>query len=340
MTNNNEIAVVDVAVIGATGLVGSAVLEHLAESDIPVGKIFALASDNSVAENISSGKRQLSVEALTGFDFSQVQLCFFCVPADIADEYLPKATEANCYCIDFSTSSRLNDDVPLIVSGVNEQDLEALNGKIVASPDSSIVHLAQILAPLHELGPIERVNTTLLRAVSEVGRKGIDELSQQSIALFNLKPINKEHFLAQIAFNVLPHACHADAQNQLANDLQRELIKVMHDEALLLNVSLTQVPVFYGHSMTLQLEFSQDADVARVTGLLAGASDLHFTGRDANRPDTVSDAVNQKGVFLGCVRQDPTWQNGINLWAVADNIHQGAAINGVQIGEILVKSYL
>ena len=230
--------------------------------------------------------------------------------------------------------------MPLIVSGVNEQDLQELEGKIVASPDSSIVHLAQILAPLHELGAIERINVTLLRAVSEVGRKGIDELSQQSIALFNLKPINNEHFSAQIAFNVLPHACHADGKNRLAENLQSELCKVMHDTALLLNVSLTQVAVFYGHSMTLQLEFSQDVDVAKVTGLLATASDLHFTGQKTNRPDSVSDAVNQKGVYLGCVRQDLTWQHGINLWAVADNIHQGAAINGVQIGEILVKSYL
>ncbi len=340
MTDKNKIATVDVAVIGATGLVGSAVLEHLSESDIPIGQVFALASDNSVAEHVNFGKRQLSIQALTAFDFSQVQLCFFCVPADIAKEYLPAANKANCYSIDFSTSSRLNNEVPLIVSGVNDQDLQTLNGKIVASPDSSIVHLAQILAPLRKLGAIERINATLLRAVSEVGRGGVDELSQQSIALFNLKPIKTEHFSAQIAFNVLPHTCHADATNQLVANLQNELNKVMHDEALLLNASLTQVPVFYGHSMTLQLEFSQDIEVTKVISLLAGAGDLHFTGQQANRPDSVSDAVNQKGVYLGCVRQDATWQNGINLWAVADNIHQGAAINGVQIGEILVKSYL
>ncbi len=340
MSDTKSGPTIDVAVIGATGLVGNAVLEHLSDADINVGQLYAVASENSAAEHVNFGKRQLSVQPLSAFDFNQVQLCFFCVPADVVDQYLPMAVKAGCYCIDFSTSSRLNDDVPLIVCGVNEQDLQEGDSKIVASPDSSIVHLAQILAPLKKLGVVERINATLLRAVSEVGRRGIDELSQQSIALFNLKPIKKEHFSAQIAFNVLPHASHADKENRLAAELQEELGKVMHDKALLLNVSLTQVPVFYGHSMTLQLEFSQDTEVAEVTNLLASASDLHFTGRQANRPDSVSDAVNQKGVFLGCVRQDSTWQNGINLWAVADNIHQGAAINGVQIGEILVKSYL
>ncbi|VAW92351.1 Aspartate-semialdehyde dehydrogenase [hydrothermal vent metagenome] len=340
MTGKNDDATVNIAVVGATGLVGSAVLEHLSDSEIPTGQVYALASDNSEAEFVDFSKRSLSVHPVSEFDFKQVQLCFFCVPAEVAAEYLPAATKAGCYCIDFSTCSRLDDKVPLIVSGVNEKDLQELDGRIVASPDSSIVHLAQILAPLKELGVIERVNATMMRAVSEMGRKGIDELSQQSIALFNLKPIKHEHFLAQIAFNVLPHVCHAQANNQLIDDLQSELAKVMHDAALLLNTSLISAPVFYGHSMMLQLEFSQDVDVARVTHLLATDSDLHCTNKQINRPDSVSDAVNQKGVYLGCVRQDTTWQNGINLWAVADNIHQGAAINGVQIGEILVKSYL
>ncbi len=340
MTDKNDNATVNIAVVGATGLVGNAVLEHLADSNIPVGQLYALASDNSEVEFVDFGKRSLSVHSSSEFDFNQVQLCFFCTPAEVAAEYLPVATKAGCYCIDFSSHSRLDDNVPLIVSGVNEKALQALEGKIIASPDSSVVHLALILAPLKELGPVERINATVLRAVSDIGRKGIDELSQQSIALFNLKPIKHEHFSAQVAFNVLPHVSHADADNRFATDLQNELSRVMLDDALLLNVSLVQAPVFYGHSMTLQLEFSQDVELAQVTRLLAAAGDLHLTGQTANRPDSVSDAVNQKGVFLGCVRADPTWQNGINLWAVADNIHQGAAINGVQIGEILVKSYL
>ena len=340
MTVKNGDTPVNIVVVGATGLVGSAVLEHLFDSNIPAGQLYALASDNTETEFVDFGKRSLSLQPLSAFDFSQVQLCFFCVPAEVAEKSLPIATRAGCYCIDFSSRSRLSEKVPLIVMGVNDRDLQNLDSKIIASPDSSIVHLAQILAPLKELGIIERVNATMLRAVSELGRKGVDELSQQSIALFNLKPINQKHFSAQIAFNVLPHACHAQANNCLAEDLQSELARVMQDDALLLNVSLVQAPVFYGHSMTLQLEFSQDVEAAKVISLLAAAGDLHCTQRQANRPDSVSDAVNQKGVYLGGVRQDTTWQNGINLWAVADNIHQGAAINGVQIGEILVKSYL
>jgi len=340
MSTQKNDGLVNVAIVGSTGLVGNAVLEHLPESSIPVGQVYALASDSCEEEFVDFGKRSLSVESVSNFDFSQVQLCFFCVPAEVADEFIPVATKAGCYCIDFSTSSRLNVDVPLIVSGVNDNDLQDLKGKIVASPDSSIVHLAQIMAPLKKLGMIERVNVTMMRAVSELGRKGVDELSQQSIALFNLKPFKHEHFAAQIAFNVLPHRCHAQSDQQFTNDLQSELSKVMDDKALLLNAFLIQAPVFYGHSMTIQLEFSQDVEATRVISLLAAAGDLHCTHQQANRPDSVSDAVTQKGVFLGSVRADTTWQNGINLWAVADNIHQGAAINGVQTGEILVKSYL
>jgi len=331
---------IDIAVIGATGLVGAALLEHLEESDIPLGQIYTLASGQSEAESVSFAKRQLTVHALDDFDFSQVALCFFCVPADIAAKYLPTATAAGCYSIDFSTASRLDDDVPLVVHGVNEQDLQGLKQKIIASPDSSIVHLAQILSSLTSLGVIERVNATILRAVSEIGRKGINELSQQSIALFNLQPIKRESFAAQIAFNALPHICHLSEEDQFITDLQRELSKVMHDKALSLNVSLTQVPVFYGHSMTLQIEFGQGYELDKVKDLLGGSSLLHYIEQKANRPDSISDAVNQSGVFLGCLRQDPTWQDGINLWAVGDNIHQGAAINGVQIAQILVKSYL
>ena len=331
---------IDIAVIGATGLVGAAVLDHLAESDISVGRIFALASGNAETTSVSFGHRHLTVQALSDFDFKQVQLCFFCVPAAITDEYIGQATSAGCYCIDFSTRSRLQEGVPLIVHGVNDDDLEKLDGKIVASPDSSIVHLAQIMAPLKRLGVIERVNATLLRAVSEVGRKGVDELSQQSIALFNLRPIKNECFATQIAFNALPHTCHADETDPLVSSLQDELAKVLHDEALLLNVSLTQVSVFYGHSMTLQLEFGQAVALSEVKSAFGSAAQIHDIDQKANRPDSISDAVNQEGVFVGCVRQDPTWQDGINLWAVGDNIHQGAAINGVQTAQILVKSYL
>ena len=331
---------IDIAVIGATGLVGSAVLEDLQESDIPVGQLYPLASEQSQGKSVSYGKHELSVRLLEQFDFSQVQLCFFCVPAEVAAEYLPKAVAAGCYCIDFSSHSRLSADVPLIVKGVNEEDLDRLQGRVVASPDSSVVHLAQIVSPLLNSFTFERINAVVLRAVSEIGRKGITELSEQSIALFNLKPIKHEHFAAQIAFNVLPHRAHSNQRDTLIPLLSAELARVLDDEQIQLNVSLVQVPVFYGHSMMLQFEFGQQCDLEQVKALLARASDIHCVEQKANRPDSVSDAVNQQGVFIGSVRPDPTWPDGINLWAVADNIHQGAAINGVQIAQILVKSHL
>jgi len=333
---------IDIAVIGATGLVGSAVLEHLAESKMSVGQVYPLVSDQCDAETVSFGTKHLSVHTLSGFDFSKVQLCFFCVPAEVVSKYISKAVAADCYCIDFSEVSRLKPDVPLVVAGVNEEDLQGFKGRVVASPDSSITHLAMLLSPLRTLDIIERVNVTLMRSVSEFGRKAIDELSEQSIALFNLKPIKTKHFSSQVAFNVLPHACHAAANNEqgLTAELELELRKILHDDALLLNSMLTQVPVFFGHSMTVQFEFATEVPIKSLIDLIKQASDLHLVDRVPNSPSVITEAVNQAGVYIGSVRQDPTWPQGVNLWAVADNVHQGAAINGVQLAEILVKDYL
>jgi aspartate-semialdehyde dehydrogenase len=335
--------IIDIAVVGATGLVGSAVLEHLPESSISVGQVYPLASEDSETASVSYGNKQLSVHSLTTFDFNKVQLCFFCTPADVVEETIDKAVAANCYCIDFSEHSRLKDEVSLVVMGVNQKELDELQGRVVASPDSSIAHLACILAPLMKLGVIERVTVSMMRAVSEYGRKAIDELSEQSIALFNLKPIKTRHFAQQIAFNVLPHASQSQVhagESGMSARLQEELRKVLGDKALLLNSFMTQVPVFFGHSMSIQLEFSAEHPINDIVDLIKDASDLHLIDQEMNSPTVVGNAVNQPGVYLGPIRQDPTWSQGINLWAVADNINQGAAINGVQLAEILVKGYL
>ena len=164
-------------------------LERLADSELPIGQVYPLASERSDGKTVSYGNHQLSVHVLDKFDFNQVQLCFFCVPAEVSEEFIDKASSAGCYSIDFSTYSRLRSEIPLLVAGVNNDRLQELAGKVVASPDSSVIHLAQILAPMTQLTVIERINAVLLRAVSEVGRAGIQELSEQSIALFNLKPI-------------------------------------------------------------------------------------------------------------------------------------------------------
>ncbi|MGD8927243.1 MAG: aspartate-semialdehyde dehydrogenase [Thioalkalispiraceae bacterium] len=334
---------INIAVVGATGLVGSAVLEHLSESKISVGQLYPLASGQTESESVAFGKKYLSVHSLSDFDFSKADLCFFCVPAKVTDEYIERAVKAGCYCIDFSAASRLKQDVPLIVSDVNAEALRDLEGKVIACPDSSVTHLAQIIAPLTKLAVVERVNVVLMRAVSEYGRKAIDELSEQSIALFNLKPIRTKHFAKQIAFNVLPHACHisgSGSESGMAGEIEQELRKVIGDDALSVNSTLVQVPVFFGHSMAIQLEFGAEVPIQKIEDLINVAVDLHLVDQELNSPTVVSDAVNQAGVYIGAIRKDPTWPQGINLWAVADNVHQGAAINGVQLAEILVKDYL
>lgn len=331
---------VDIAIVGATGLVGAAVLERLAESKISVATIYALASDRSQGQTVSFGSRQLEVFDLAEFDFSRVQLSLFCVPEDVSQNYLDTALAAGNYCIDFSAYSRTFADVPLVVQGINEGELETLTTRCVASPDSSVVHLAQILSVLRQAGSLQHVNVTILRAVSEFGRAGIDELSSQSIALFNLKPVRCTCFTQQIAFNILPHVSQTSVADDLPLSLQAQLRQVMQDDRVALNASLVQAPVFYGHSMQLRLEFSDEIPITVLEALIQSSSELNLAKKEAHRPNPVSDTVNQKGVFIGGLRPDASGSHAINLWATADNIHQGAAINGVQLAEILVKDYL
>ncbi len=330
---------VNVAVVGATGLVGGAVLEKLAQAQMNVGNVFALASDETEQQTVEYGGRHLTLHTLDQFDFSQVHLAIFCVPADVAQTYAPQATEAGCWVIDHSYSFRADEAVPLVVAGINPQDLALAERKIVACPDSSATPLAYLIDMLLPVGQIERMNLVAMRAVSDIGRQGVEELSKQSVALFNLKPLETKQFDKQIAFNVL--AGNKSKQNASTYDLelslQDEIQKVFHDPDIVINSTVTYVPVFFGHSLSVHLELSQTVTKEKVIELIKKSSRLIFCD---DCPTVVTDAVQQEKIYIGHVRQDETWDSGLNLWLVADNIHSGAAINSVQVAEILVKDYL
>jgi len=336
---------IDIAVIGATGLVGSAVLEMLAERELPIRNIFPLASSHNEGEIVEYGKRRLILHTLAGFDFSKVQIAIFCVPAQVSEEYIPQATAQGCWVIDHSWLLRERDDVPLVVPSVNPQDIELARAqKLLACPDSAVSMLAPVIKLLNDKNQVERVNVVQMRAVSEIGKKGIDELSKQSIALFNLKPIVCQHFKQQIAFNVIAtqNASSEAGGYDLESQTQTELRKIGHDRDLMVNTTITHVPVFYGHSLAVQLEMQNDVDEQVLKRMIKNSPVLRYEQdkKSAGVPTPISAGSNQVGISIGRLNKDKTWERGLNLWLVADNVRQGCAINSVQITEILVKDYL
>ena len=336
---------VEIAVVGATGLIGAAVLELLADTEIPFGNIYPLASTQSDGEIVEFGKRRLTVHTLEHFDFAKVQIAIFCVPAEVSQEYIAKASAQGCWVIDHSWELRARDDVPLIVPSVNPQDIaDAREHKLIACPNSIVSILAPVIQILNDKNQVERVNVVTMCAVSDIGKTGIDELSKQSIALFNLKPIVCEHFKQQIAFNIIAgdQTGGLPGRYDRERQTQAELRKIVHDSELLVNTTVTHVPVFYGHSLAIQLEMQNETDEQAIKRLIKKSPILRYQGDTKTKTvaSPVNEGSNQEGIAVGRLTRDATWERGLNLWIVADNVRQGAAINSVQITEILVKDYL
>jgi len=335
---------VDIAVVGATGLVGGAVLERLAQADLKIGNLYPLASDDSDGSTVEFGQRHLSVHALDKFDFSKVQIAILCVPAGVVTEILPRISKQSCWVIDHSTALRQHTDVPLIVASVNPDDIEQAGmNRRVACPDSAVAMLSPLLKLLNQHNQVQHVNVVMLRAVSDIGKSGIDELSKQSIALFNLKPIVREHFHQQIAFNVIPQRAILSKQNyDLEIQTEMELHRIHHDQDARVHTMIAHVPVFYGHSLAVQIELRDPAELGTLQAMIKRSPDLHLSSENDDQavPTPVTDGSNQEGVHIGRLQVDPTNTRSLGLWMVSDNVHQAAAINSVQITEILVKGYL
>lgn len=334
----------DIAVVGATGLVGSAVLELLTECEFPVGQIYPLASEDSDGNSVEFGERRLIVHQVEGFDFHQVQLALFCVPAEIARTYAPRATQAGCIVIDLSAAYRLDPQVPLVVADVNSDAVAGYQNKhIIACPDSSLIQILLALSPLHRQDPLERINAVFMLAVSELGKAGIDELSSQSIALFNLKEVKTRLFGQQIAFNVLAQSGGKTVKDGAKYEfqLQQELQKILEDPDIGMNVTATQVPVFFGHSAALHVEFKDEISTEQARKILSKQSRLTLVEAAGHGgfASAVSHAANDEQIYVSRVREDPSWERGLDFWVVADNI-RAAANNGVLVAEILVKGYL
>lgn len=333
---------VNVAVLGATGLVGKQMIECLEERGFPVKQLFPLASSRSAGSEISFRGEGIVVEDAETFDWSQVEIAFFSAGGSISEVFAPRAADAGCVVIDNTSQFRYQPDIPLVVPEVNAHAIaEFRNRNIIANPNCSTIQMLVALKPIHDEFGIERINVATYQSVSGAGASAMDELAQQTSKLLNGLPAEPEEFSRQIAFNAIPQI-----DVFLENDYTKEEMKmhwetqkILGDESIMVNATAVRVPVFFGHAEAIHLETRLPIDVERVKALLEKADGVELRELNAEFPTQVTDASGKDTVFVGRVRKDFTHPNGLNLWVVADNIRKGAATNSVQIAEHLLRDY-
>jgi len=337
--------VVDVAVVGATGAVGEAMISILEDRDFPVGKVYALASSRSVGKRIPFKGGSLIVEDLTDFDFSKVQIGLFSAGASISREYAPIAAAAGCVVIDNTSEFRYDDDIPLVIPEVNPEKIADYKNKgIIANPNCSTIQMLVALKPIYDAVGIERINVCTYQAVSGTGKQAIEEVVSQTAQLLNGKPITSEVYPKQIAFNVLPQIDVFMDNGYTKEEMKMvwETQKIFADDNIKVNPTAVRVPVFYGHSEAVHIETGKKIEVATVHQLLEKAPGVTVMDErvDGGYPTAVTESSGNDDVFVGRVREDISHPQGIDLWVVGDNVRKGAALNSVQIAEELVKNYI
>ena len=335
----------NVAVVGATGAVGEAMLEILAERKFPVGKIYALASERSVGKKVAFGNRELTVEDLAGFDFSKAQIGLFSAGGSVSAEYAPRAAEAGCVVVDNTSHFRYDDDIPLVVPEVNPEAIDDYGSRgIIANPNCSTIQMVVALKPIYDAVGIERINVATYQAVSGAGRSAIEELVRQATLLLNGRPLELDGPTKQIAFNALPHIDSFQDNRYTKEEMKMvwETRKIFSDPDILVNPTAVRIPAFYGHSEAVHIETRDKISAADVCELLRNAPGVELLDgvETGAYPTAVTEASGRDPVFVGRVREDISHPRGIDLWVVADNIRKGAALNSVQIAEILAKNYL
>ncbi len=337
--------VYNVAVVGATGAVGEAMLSILEERNFPVGEVYALASSNSVGKRIPFKGGSLRVEDLATFDFSKVQIGLFSPGASVSEIYAPIAAAAGCIVIDNTSQFRYEDDIPLIVPEVNPEKIaDYKNRGIIANPNCSTIQMLVALKPIHDAVGITRINVCTYQAVSGTGKEAIEELGTQTLNLLNLQPISATVYPKQIAFNVLPQIDVFMDNGYTKEEMKMvwETKKIMGDDSILVNATAVRVPVFYGHSEAVHIETRLKITANEVRTLLATAAGVTIIDERVNGsyPTAVTDSSGHDDVFVGRIREDISHPQGIDLWVVSDNVRKGAALNSVQIAEVLIKDYI
>ncbi|MBP6597328.1 MAG: aspartate-semialdehyde dehydrogenase [Arenimonas sp.] len=330
-----------VAIVGATGAVGETMLSVLAERQFPVGKLHLLASARSAGEKIEYGARKITVEDLATFDPTGVDIALFSAGGSVSLEFAPKFAAAGAVVIDNSSAFRYDDDVPLVVSEVNPEALANRPRGIIANPNCSTMQMLVALAPIHRAVGIERINVATYQSVSGAGRSAMEELGRQTAAMLGFQTHEASKFPVQIAFNLIPHI-----DEFLDNGFTKEEMKlvwetrkILGDDSIQVNPTAVRVPVFYGHSEAVHLETRTKISAAQARTLLEGAPGVQVVDDRVagGYPTPVTHAAGTDAVYVGRIREDLSHPRGLDLWIVSDNIRKGAALNAVQLAELVVK---
>jgi aspartate-semialdehyde dehydrogenase len=335
-----------VAVVGATGLVGEMMMKVLEEREFPVAQLFPLASSRSLGKTVSFGGRNIPVQALDSFDFSQADIGLFSAGSEISAEHAPRAAAAGCVVIDNTAQFRYDDEIPLVVPEVNPEAIADYRTRgIIANPNCSTIQMVVALKPIHDAVGIERINVATYQSVSGAGKEAVEELANQTAQLLNGREIAPPEMIAkQIAFNCVPQIDKFQDNGYTKEEMKMfwETQKIMGDKSIRVNATTVRVPVFFGHSEAVHIETRKKITAGEARALLSAAAGVEVIDerRPGGYPTAVTEAANHDTVYVGRIREDISHERGLDLWIVSDNIRKGAATNSVQIAEILVSRYL
>jgi len=335
----------DVAVVGATGAVGEVMLSILAERGFPVRNIYPLASARSAGNTVTFAGQELVIQDLAEFDFSQVQIALFSAGGSISAEHAPRAAEAGAVVIDNTSHFRYDDDIPLIVPEVNPHAVAGYKKRgIIANPNCSTIQMLVALKPIHDAVGIERINVATYQAVSGSGKPAIDELHTQSRAILDGAEPHCVEYPKPIAFNCLPHIDDFQDNGYTKEEMKMvwETIKIFEDSSVRVNPTTVRVPVVYGHSEAVHIETRERITAERARQVLSAAPGIEVLDERAGGgyPTALTEAAGRDPVYVGRIREDISHERGLDLWVVADNVRKGAALNSVQIAELLIGEYI
>jgi aspartate-semialdehyde dehydrogenase len=329
----------NVAVVGATGAVGETMLAILAERGFPVARLVPLASERSAGGTVGFRGEDHVVQDLAGFDPAGIDIALFSAGGGVSKEYAPKFAAAGAVVIDNSSAFRYDDDVPLVVSEVNPDAAKQRPRGIIANPNCSTMQMLVALAPIHRKVGIERINVATYQSVSGAGRSAMEELGRQTGALLSFQSPEPERFPVQIAFNLIPHI-----DEFLDNGFTREEMKlvwetrkILGDDSIQVNPTAVRVPVFYGHSEAVHIETRDKITADEARALLSSAPGVEVVDerKAGGYPTPVTHASGNDAVYVGRIREDISHPRGLDLWIVSDNIRKGAALNAVQLAELV-----
>ena len=333
----------DVCILGATGAVGEAMLSILEQRKFPVRNLYPLASSRSAGSTVSFKGEELTVIDVDDFDFSKAQIGLFSAGGSVSEKYAPLAAAAGCVVIDNTAHFRYDRDIPLVVPEVNPHAIaQYKNRGIIANPNCSTIQMLVALKPIHDAVGIARINVATYQAVSGTGKEAIDELAEQTRALFNQQDIAVEVYPKRIAFNVLPQIDVFMENGYTKEEMKMvwETQKIMEDDSIRVNPTAVRVPVFYGHSEAVHIETRKKITAVEARALLDKAPGVVVMDkREPGGYPTPIDAAGNDATYVGRIRDDISHPMGLSLWVVSDNVRKGAALNSVQIAEILIAKY-